>query len=398
MIYLWVVAVQGSHSYLSFSGMRRLFEDLADDPRHADVRPAENQLQPTTVSIICVVQDFEIYDTENRLEVNMLFLFYWYDETLSWNTSEYSNNQIFMKKKDFSLWNPTILLRNAIGQKSYLGNLTNLYGVALYSFGSVDMFGHHRFKSHCEIDMTYFPFDAQECSFEITSWPSEIQFLYSLCTMENSNSKWTDSEVSYTLSNTSLICTIRANRKPTFLIINLIVPTVLIGFLNVFVFIVPSKAGEKLQYSVSILLSFNVYTGILVDNVPANSENMSFLSYYITYQYVFGVVVITVTAVLLRTVHSNESKTIPRNCLFVVKIVDFMTCKRRCLFGKVRVRDNEACGAENNIGQSVRRNEVTWKAVCAAFDFLLFWLFFLIQVFGNIGFFLSLKGVKVLGN
>lgn len=175
-IYLWIQAVQGFHSYLSFSDMRRLRGDLADDPRHADVRPAKNQSQPTTARIMCIVQDFEIYDTENRLEVNMLFVSDWVDETIFWNISEYSYYPIFMNKKDFSLWNPTILLKNTIGQKSYLGNLTNLYGVALYSNGGVTMFGHHQFKSHCEIDMTYFPFDSQECSFEITSWPSEIRF------------------------------------------------------------------------------------------------------------------------------------------------------------------------------------------------------------------------------
>lgn len=132
-IYLWIQAVQGFHSYLSFSDMRRLRGDLADDPRHADVRPAKNQSQPTTARIMCIVQDFEIYDTENRLEVNMLFVSDWVDETIFWNISEYSYYPIFMNKKDFSLWNPTILLKNTIGQKSYLGNLTNLYGVALYS-------------------------------------------------------------------------------------------------------------------------------------------------------------------------------------------------------------------------------------------------------------------------
>ena len=68
--------------------------------------------------------------------------------------------------------------------------------------------------------------------------------------MENTNPEWVNAEVNYTLSETSLTCTIKATREPTFLIMNLIVPTALIGFLYVFVFIVPAHAGEKLQYCV----------------------------------------------------------------------------------------------------------------------------------------------------
>lgn len=48
-----------------------------------------------------------------------------------------------MKKKDFLLWNLIILLRNVIGKKLYLGNFINLYGVVLYYYGLVDMFGYY---------------------------------------------------------------------------------------------------------------------------------------------------------------------------------------------------------------------------------------------------------------
>lgn len=185
------------------------------------------------------------------------------------------------------------------------------------------------------------------------------------------------SSKSILFSETSLVCTVRANRKPTFLIINLIVPTVLIGFLNVFVFIV---------------------LGILVDHVPTNSDKMSVLSYFIIYQYIFGVVVITVTTILLRTVQSNDCKDIPPKCLTVVKIVDLITCKINCLFGSVRVRNSEDNYEENASSQSNIVNKVTWVSVCAAFDFLLFWLFLLVQVIGNLRFFILPRKMKLKAN
>ena len=72
-----------------------------------------------------------------------------------------------MRKREFSIWTPTIFVRNTVGQKSYLGNITQLIGMGVDYSGNVDMYGFHKFKSECEVDMTYFPFDTQVCSFDL---------------------------------------------------------------------------------------------------------------------------------------------------------------------------------------------------------------------------------------
>lgn len=143
--------------------------------------------------------------------MNTLVTYGWNDDTISWNESLFSTKEVEMKR--FSVWNPTILLRNTIGEKSYLGNFSHVFWMTIDWKGFVRIFGQHLFKTHCEVDMTYFPFDTQECSFEITSWPSEFRFADGKCIMQNTNSKWTDVEVNNTLSETSLVCTVRANRK-----------------------------------------------------------------------------------------------------------------------------------------------------------------------------------------
>ena len=379
----------------SFSDVRRIIiEEIKPGSRRPYIRPAVDQSIPTFASIFFFIQDFEIHHKENKLEINAFFYAGWVDQTISWtyNVNGQENNifSISMRKREFSIWIPTIFVRNTVGQKSYLGNLTQLVGMDVDFYGNVGMYGFHKFKSECQVDMTYFPFDTQVCSFEIIGRPSEIM-IFGICVMENTNSEWVNAEVNYALSGMSLTCTIKATRKPTFLILNLIVPIALIGFLNVFVFIVPAHAGEKLQYCVSILLSFNVYLGILVDNVPVNSEKMSLLSYFIIYQYMFGALVITVTAALLRTVHSNESKEVPRKWQAIVRIEKFVKCKKKCLFNRASVQDGEAYSQENSTDQSNAHSEVTWKAVCSACDFFLFWLFLFVQVIGNLYFFLLLQ-------
>ena len=251
-IFLWIFKIcLGDRS---FSDVRKIIqEEINPGSRRPYIRPAVNQTQATGVVVYFIIQDFEIHDTENKLEVNTLFYVEWVDQTISWTYNvngqeSYNIYSISMRKREFSIWTPTIFVRNTVGLKSYLGNITQLIGMGVDYSGNVDMYGFHKFKSECEVDMTYFPFDTQVCSFEITGRPSEIFFSFGFCFMENTNSEWVNAEVNYTLSETSLTCTIKATRKPTFLIMNLIVPTALIGFLNVFFFIVPAYAGEQLQY------------------------------------------------------------------------------------------------------------------------------------------------------
>ena len=393
--FLWFF--QSCQSKESFEDVRRIIlEKIKPDSRRPYIRPAVDQSLATDTFIFFLIQDFEIHQRENKLDVNAFFYTEWVDQTISWmyhQTSQgtLATTYISMRKNELSVWTPTFFVRNTVGQKSYLGNLTQLIGIDVGFNGNVGTYGFHKFTSECQVDMTYFPFDTQVCSFEITGKPSEILISRGICVMENTNPEWVNAEVNYTLSETSLTCTIKATRKPTFLIMNLIVPTALIGFLYVFVFIVPAHAGEKLQYCVSILLSFNVYLGILVDNVPVNSEKMSLLSYFIIYQYMFGALVITVTAALLRTVHSNKSKEVPRKWQAIVRIEKFVKCKKKCLFNRASVRDGEAYSQENSTDQSKAHSEVTWKAVCSACDFFLFWLFLFVQVIGNLYFFLLLQ-------
>ena len=395
-IFLFLCLCKTCEGKQSFSDVRKIIiEKIKPGSRSTYIRPAINQSLATDTSIYIDIQDFQIHDTENKLKVRVLFSVWWKDETISLeppsNNSYYYQPVVFMKEKELSVWYPTIILRNTFGQTSYLGSFSKIYGMVVYDDKIINMLGFHEFKSECEVDMTYFPFDTQVCSFKITGRPSEIFFSWGMCIMENTNSEWVNANVNYTLSDTSLTCTIKATRKPTFLIMNLIVPVALIGFLNVFVFIVPANAGEKLQYCVSILLSFNVYLGILVDNVPANSEKMSLLSYFIIYQYLFGVVVIAVTAALLRTVHGNDSRKVPRKFHTVVKIADYVKCKKKCLLNRARVRNSEAYSEGNSTAKSNVQPEVTWKSVCSACDFFLFWLFLFVQITGNLYFFLSLQ-------
>ena len=66
-------------------------------------------------------------------------------------------------------------------------------------------------------------------------------------------------------------------RFPTYYLLNIIIPSVVLAFLSAFTFYVPVDSGEKVSLSITILLSFSVFLLILSDNTPSISRGLPYL-------------------------------------------------------------------------------------------------------------------------
>lgn len=84
-------------------------------------------------------------------------------------------------------------------------------------------------------------------------------------------------------------------RKPRYIVSSIILPLII---LNVCVFILPSGSGEKVSYAITVFLSFVVFSTLVHETLPVNSENVCYLSVFITVQ-VFESAAITILAILL---------------------------------------------------------------------------------------------------
>jgi hypothetical protein len=66
---------------------------------------------------------------------------------------------------------------------------------------------------------------------------------------------------------------LKVARRTGYYWINLIIPCMLISLLVTAVFAMPSDAGEKISFSVTILLAFTVYQLIVAGTLPKTSED-----------------------------------------------------------------------------------------------------------------------------
>ena len=63
-------------------------------------------------------------------------------------------------------------------------------------------------------------------------------------------------------------------RKNLYHINNIIVSSTAISFLAAFGFLVPSYAGEKISYQITVILSFTVFQLKVADSVPENGVSI----------------------------------------------------------------------------------------------------------------------------
>lgn len=81
-------------------------------------------------------------------------------------------------------------------------------------------------------------------------------------------------------------------RLRPFYVINLIIPSMLLSVCMVLAFLLPTDCGERLGYSLTILLSYTVVLTITTDMMPTTSKQTPVISKLCVFHYVPNVVAI----------------------------------------------------------------------------------------------------------
>lgn len=145
-------------------------------------------------------------------------------------------------------------------------------------------------KSSCRVDVSFFPFDAQQCRFTYGSWTYNGNQLDILNALESAdladlveNVEW---EILGMPAKKNIIqygcCadpypdvtyTLQLKRRASFYVFNLLIPCVMISFLAPLGFYLPADSGEKVSLGVTVMLALTVFQ-LLVAEIMPPSENV----------------------------------------------------------------------------------------------------------------------------
>ncbi|PBC34894.1 Neuronal acetylcholine receptor subunit alpha-7 [Apis cerana cerana] len=257
------------------------------DGYDAGVRPAENSSQPLAVVFGLSLHHIIDVDEKNQiLTTNCWVTQIWTDHHLKWNASEFAGIRVIRVPYN-RVWRPdTILYNNADPQYSSAVINTN---VIVSHTGEVVWLSHGIFRSSCDIDVEFFPFDEQRCVLKWASWTYDGYQLELEKQSEQGDVSNYQANGEFDLVNFSarrnveyysccpepypdITYEIRLRRRPMFYVFNLILPCILINSVALLVFYVPSESGEKVTLGISALLSMTVFLMTIRESLPPTEK------------------------------------------------------------------------------------------------------------------------------
>uniref|UniRef100_A0AAV2LU48 Neuronal acetylcholine receptor subunit alpha-3-like n=1 Tax=Knipowitschia caucasica TaxID=637954 RepID=A0AAV2LU48_KNICA len=286
------------------------------------IRPVENVSDPVIVQFeLSMSQLVKVDEVNQIMETNLWLRHIWNDYKLKWNPKEFGGVE-FIRVPSSRIWKPDIVLyNNAVGDFQVDDKTKAL----LRYNGDVTWIPPAIFKSSCKIDVTYFPFDYQNCTMKFGSWTYDKAKIDLVLIGSTINLKdfWESGEwviidapgykhdIKYNCCEeiyTDITYSLYIRRLPLFYTINMIIPCLLISFLTVLVFYLPSDCGEKVTLCISVLLSLTVFLLVITETIPSTSLVIPLIGEYLLFTMIFVTLSIVITVFVLN-VHYRTPKT-----------------------------------------------------------------------------------------
>ena len=344
------------------------------------IRPSLNQSNPIEVYIGFTLYGITgIDEIEQKLTTTGWLDIQWTDEFLQWTPASYGGLK-YIYVPQAMIWKPDISLQNGFTDLSELGS--KFIQVKISYNGIIAWRPFQVFESKCVLDSTYFPFDRQECDLEFVAWSLSREDVFlaqdsdgiELSPELKRHGEWeiVSSRATDELETheTKVKFTIVIDRKPLFVIINMITPIILLAVLNIFTFKIPADIGERMGYTVTVWLSFAVFLTIISGSLPQSSETTPIISIYVMIQLFMGTFIVLISAVESGVTTLGEEE-------HVYQIFKYLAMRMR----KIKVKHSSASDKDKDT-EGVQN--VTWKEAIAALDRCLFWVCLLIFTISSI--------------
>ncbi|XP_045197633.2 neuronal acetylcholine receptor subunit alpha-3-like [Mercenaria mercenaria] len=366
--------------------MKNLFKDLLDD-YDTRIRPIQDQSLPVNVSAQFVPMSLLEFDTVGqKFSILGYFRVWWKDELLTWKEEEYAHtNNVKIPTKE--MWTPSLIILKTVNGDGVVGNMeTDIAKVS--SAGDVQWVPEGIYSVVCDVNIKYYPFDKQICT--ITFYVSDETVTSVVLSHHNEvtldeyteNTAWKIMKIvkkQYRKYNSNFIdIQFHVQRRAGFTTFTLIMPLLMLAFLNVCIFLVPIGSGEKGSFAITIFLSYGIFITIISNTLPQNSLQISYFVLFITILLFLSVLSVfyTVLQAKLVAVMGNQpcpwKFLTPKNENKVMASTDLETDELN------KVENGEITGTDK---------PYTWAMVFQRLDTIIFILFLTLVILCTFSFF-----------
>ena len=199
------------------------------------------------------------------------------------------------------------------------------------------------------------------------------------------NGAWEIVDTSVITTKHVIEISFRIKRRPDVFLVNILLPIGALETLNLLVFLLPVESGERVGYSITLMLALSVFLTLTVERLPKTSyPKLPLLDVKLVLDMLISCFVILFTIVGLKLYH-KKGNTVPKCLQYLAYCLLFRCCKRT---GEVRNRckDSDVCETYTTAPEAVQTdtcdidretstvNEVSWADVARASDVLFFLL------------------------
>ena len=258
----------------------------------------------------------------------------------------------------------------------------------------------HLFKATCEINVVSFPWDRQSCALTfIVSGYSSREVLIDIDQQDVDLSLF-EGHGSWRLIKTTVLTAPRFNseiqywfcveRMSAFHISVVFFPVVTLSILSLFAFVVKIDSGERISFSVTLLLSLTVDLTVMSDVLPTHSKGMASIVFYLNSVLGESALICLISIINLHIYHKDGEPP-----FFLRRLFGIFYCKRFLRVVEVSQEKHEEpkeikTDLKNEETKDISEPIITWMEisrlldkVCfivASFSLIIFYLVFGIDI------------------
>ncbi|CAF3506938.1 unnamed protein product [Rotaria socialis] len=293
-----------------------------------EARPVINTTTVTIVDVdVTIIQVMGLDEQNQVMTTNVQVTLKWQDEHLHWLPSEYNyqNRTVFSANE---IWTPDIVLFNS-AEVAY-SQQREYYLLIVHWNGTVEWVFPDVFRSYCDVVITYFPFDKQNCTLEIQSWSrpsSELLVRHQPQNLRQQKqyirTEWHVYDIAVRNASVKrylwLVFHINMKRNYQFYVNHMIFPFSILSCLTLFVFWLPPDSGEKITLTITILLALTVFLQLISNYTPKASSSLPLIGIYFNVNLILVLISVVLTVVVLNFHYRGPKKSrVPQWCRRIV--------------------------------------------------------------------------------
>jgi hypothetical protein len=280
------------------------------------------------------------------------------------------------------------------------------YFVRVSYDGLLNWFPGGLFQANCDIDVSYFPYDQQVCHFDFENYVYSVERVKLTYTDDasdnflkffaNDNGLWDvrDSKIvrydkDYGFENPYPVISfyLKMQRKHLYYATNIIFLSFIIATLVLASFKLPAESGEKVSFSVTLLLSFAVYMVVIIDFLPETSKSVPLITTYLMcFCILTGITVLQSVFVLFCFHHHGEHRAPRWVSWFFLVFLSKAFCNTRVQNTVYHFNGGDEAEAKSGTSapaKSETEKVITireWQDISRLIDSLTFWIFLVLSV------------------